>query len=223
MTLTLEWINEDYYQDEGRIEKRIFKSNFELFIQAIVDSNFDYVTFYHKAGNTIRGFHDLPLKTAFKFNNPQIISYLLSNIMCEENRLDNSVLFEAVNKGYHQIGLNILKQNPKINMNKDWVVELAVTKGLSQYLDYFSQIDYQFIDNPNLLIKAVQYNQIDSIEKLLSFGIDIHYQNDVALKLAAAANYLDIVKLLVEKGADIKSSKALVLATPDVKKYLQSL
>ena len=90
-------------------------------------------------------------------------------------------------------------------------------------MDYFNQINYNFTDNPNLLIKAVQYNQIDSIEKLLSFGIDIHYQNDVALKLTAAANYLDIVKLLVEKGADIKSSKALVLATPDVKEYLQSL
>ena len=55
MTLTLEWINEDYYQDEGRIEKRIFKSNFELFIQAIVDSNFDYITFYHKAGRYLAG------------------------------------------------------------------------------------------------------------------------------------------------------------------------
>jgi ankyrin repeat protein len=41
--------------------------------------------------------------------------------------------------------------------------------------------------------------------------------------LAAASNYLDIVKLLIEKGADIKSSKALVLASPEVKEYLQSL
>ena len=81
--------------------------------------------------------------------------------MCEENKLDNSVLFEAVNKGYHQIGLNVLKQNPKIEMNKDWVVELAVTKGLSHYLDHFSSLNYNFPDNPNCLLK--QFNIIKYI------------------------------------------------------------
>lgn len=209
--------------DEGKLEKRLFVSDFELFIQAITDSNFDYINFYQKSGNTLRGFHDLPLKTAFKFNNKKIIHFFLSHIMIEDNKLDNSIFFESVSNGYDEVALSIIKQNLKLKMNHDWMVELSVNKGLENFLDFFYNRKYDFSNNPNFLIKAVQYNQLKSIKKLMEFGLDIHYQSDVALKLAAAANHFEIVKFLIDNGADPIKSKAYLVATPEIKEYLDSI
>ncbi|WP_175888158.1 ankyrin repeat domain-containing protein [Burkholderia contaminans] len=76
---------------------------------------------------------------------------------------------------------------------------------------------------------GVRSKCIETMEKAIKKGADIHYEEDLALRFASGEGDLEIVKFLVEKGADIhaRNDKALVYASyenrMDICQYLVSL
>jgi ankyrin repeat protein len=55
----------------------------------------------------------------------------------------------------------------------------------------------------NELINAIYSGNISEIKRLLSEGVDINVYNERALRIACALGEFDIIKLLVEHGAEI--------------------
>ena len=53
------------------------------------------------------------------------------------------------------------------------------------------------------LIHAATNGQLEIIKYLVEKGADIHFNNDYALRLASSYGKLDVIKYLVEQGADI--------------------
>lgn len=54
------------------------------------------------------------------------------------------------------------------------------------------------------LVKSCKYNRLENVNCLIEKGADIHYKNERPLKYAYRKNNMEIVKLLVMKGADYK-------------------
>ena len=55
-----------------------------------------------------------------------------------------------------------------------------------------------------LVIRAVNSHNLEALSFLINFGADIHFDNEIPLKLAVLFNDLDIVKLLHRNGADLR-------------------
>lgn len=53
------------------------------------------------------------------------------------------------------------------------------------------------------LRKAAENGHLDVVKSLVEFGADIHAVNDEALRSSACRGHLDVVKYLVGKGADV--------------------
>jgi ankyrin repeat protein len=53
------------------------------------------------------------------------------------------------------------------------------------------------------LITASSYDQVEIVKFLLDNGADVHYEEEQALRTAVLYNKLNAVKILLENGADI--------------------
>jgi ankyrin repeat protein len=53
------------------------------------------------------------------------------------------------------------------------------------------------------LITASENGRLDLVKKLIGKGVDIHAENEYALRLVSTSGHLGVVKYLVGKGADM--------------------
>lgn len=78
-----------------------------------------------------------------------------------------------------------------------------------------------------LMYEGALSGEIDQVEFALKNGSNIHYENDAALNAAIIKGYLNIVKYLVNNGANIHNKSSLISAVEknqlEVIKYLLSL
>lgn len=96
-------------------------------------------------------------------------------------------------------------------------------------------IQFQLRNNKDGLFKAINYNSLSEVRRIIENGININSKDEdgwTPLMVAADKNNLKIVKLLVELGADLEQKNdedetALMIATfsnsIDVSKYLISI
>ena len=56
------------------------------------------------------------------------------------------------------------------------------------------------VENDKALRYAVHYNRLNVVKFLIESGANIHALKDLALRLAAERGHLDVIKYLVEKG-----------------------
>lgn len=68
-------------------------------------------------------------------------------------------------------------------------------------------VQFKLRNNKENLFKAINYNQISEVRRLIESGISVNSKDEdgwTPLMLAAHKNYLNIAKLLVELGADLE-------------------
>lgn len=70
---------------------------------------------------------------------------------------------------------------------------------------------YDIFVENDALHMASQDGYLDVVKSLVEDGADIHSDNDCALQLASEAGHLDVVKYLVENGADIHAENERAL------------
>jgi len=86
---------------------------------------------------------------------------------------------------------------------KDWKLHELEDYEVQGYVDSHGQINPNNIDEEdraNLLKTAVMVNDIELVRECLSIGVD--FSNPMLLENAAYYGYYEVVKMLLEKGAD---------------------
>jgi ankyrin repeat protein len=61
------------------------------------------------------------------------------------------------------------------------------------------------------LIHAAQTGQLDIVKLLIEYGANIHRSDDAALRFASFEGHINIVKYLIEKGADVQALNNVAL------------
>ena len=85
----------------------------------------------------------------------------------------------------------------------DYKIYELTEKDVESYIDTSGQINPSSVnscDRPNLLMTAVMVNDVELVRSCLE--IDVDFSNPKLLENSAYYGYYEIVKMLLEKGAD---------------------
>ncbi|AGF85741.1 repeat protein [Moumouvirus goulette] len=132
---------------------------------------------------------------------------------------------ECHNGFQYKDGLNILEGEFNNNLKDSCVpgrLYFSKPKDICKYLDYgiYLREIYLPIDNPNfkmikdlkgdkyganmiILGKRRNLKDVETWEYMISVGVNIHTDDDLALTWASVQGHLEVVKYLVKNGADI--------------------
>ncbi|WP_297300004.1 ankyrin repeat domain-containing protein [uncultured Brachyspira sp.] len=184
-----------------------------LIPQAIEQNNIEMVKYLISIGQDVNaqifadGFWiNSPMKVAAQNGNIEIAKLLID----EGANLNSSddYIGPAIDYGNYDIA-KLLIDNDVFNLNtnttKEQAIELAKNKKYYEMEKLLSSEDANNIDGYDELMNAVSKGDMKELEKLIKDDTDLNKQYDkiTPLNLAAARNDKEMVKFLVEKGADI--------------------
>ena len=169
---------------------------------------------------------DWAMTNAILSKNAEIIKMLSEHgARVDEDWSDQPILVEAVKKGDTDIVNLLLKHGANVNRKNSygWTALMKASKKgdskleiIELLLKHGAQVDLQNDDGESALIVAAQNSQAKVATKLVreygaSVGLKKKYSSWTALMKASESGSIDIVKLLLEHGAD-DLGWALVLA-----------
>ncbi|MEI0604086.1 ankyrin repeat domain-containing protein [Brachyspira alvinipulli] len=184
-----------------------------LIPDAIEENNIEMVKYLISIGQDVNaqifadGFWiNSPMKVAAENGNIEIAKLLID----EGANLNSSddYIGPAIDYGNYDIA-KLLIDNDVFNLNtnttKEQAIESAKDKKYYEIEKLLSSEDSNNIDGYDELMNAVSKGDMKALEKLIKDDTDLNKQYDkiTPLNLAAARNDKEMVKFLVEKGADI--------------------
>ncbi|PCG18899.1 ankyrin repeat domain-containing protein [Brachyspira sp. G79] len=184
-----------------------------LIPDAIEENNIEMVKYLISIGQDVNaqifadGFWiNSPMKVAAQNGNIEIAKLLID----EGVNLNSSddYIGSAIDYGNYDIA-KLLIDNDVFNLNTNTTIEQAIELAKKQkYYEMeklLSSEDSNNIDGYDELMNAVSKGDMKALEKLIKDDTDLNkqYDNITPLNLAAARNDKEMVKFLVEKGADI--------------------
>ena len=184
-----------------------------LIPDAIEENNIEMVKYLISIGQDVNaqifadGFWiNSPMKVAAENGNIEIAKLLID----EGANLNSSddYIGPAIDYGNYDIA-KLLIDNDVFNLNtnttKEQAIELAKDQKYYEIEKLLSSEDSNNIDGYDELMNAVSKGDMKALEKLIKDDTDLNKQYDkiTPLNLAAARNDKEMVKFLVEKGADI--------------------
>ena len=169
--------------------------------------------------------------------------------VCQTNKKANSLCNDQVfwmNRVFDRFGYvggNVLRKYKKDRTWSEYYINDLRKINILNAQDYLNQgsikdrLDHVIIalNFPNMITRKIYpmkmvstFGNLDILKYLVSHGVDIQIDNDVALRLASRQGNLDVVKYLLDNGANIHAKDdyalrfAVALGHLDVVKYLVS-
>lgn len=192
-------------------------NNKENSILAIKNNSYKILEYLLKNDKTLN-INELLLNISIQ-NNIEIIKLLIIN-GADINFNDDYILKKASLNGSFEIVELLIENGANIHAENEKALILASryrrTKILKLLIDNGSNIH---IDNDYPLRYASKDGYIEIVEILIINGANIHSEDDQALKWAANNNRLDVVKLLINYGSNINDGSFLIV--PSMKGYFE--
>jgi len=134
----------------------------------------------------------------------------VTKFIIERGKFDSATLSKALNNAVElnnsELVIVLIKAGAKISkaaLSTAFNINLGIARILIEHGG-----DIQF-DNNTLLRSAVWKNNIESVKLLLESGADVHVWNDYVLEYASEKGYIEIVNLLLRHGEELHTSKGL--------------
>ncbi|WP_020004698.1 ankyrin repeat domain-containing protein [Brachyspira innocens] len=184
-----------------------------LIPDAIEENNIEMVKYLISIGQDVNaqifadgGWINSPMKVAAQNGNIEIAKLLID----EGANLNSSddYIYNAIDYGNYDIA-KLLIDNDVFNLNtnttREEAIELAKKQKYYEIEKLLSSEDSNNIAGYDELMNAVSKGDMKALEKLIKDDTDLNKQYDkiTPLNLASARNDKEMVKFLVEKGADI--------------------
>jgi len=147
---------------------------------------------------------------------------------------DDNPLIMAIQQAHSSVVKYLVKQGANIYVNNDEPIERALSGKNIEIVDYLlSQGADLYLADNKYIIHAINTGNLIMTQYLISKGANthipytfeekdgpIHYASDGLLILAIFSNHLDIVKLLVNHGADVNLGNGVPLECATVNNYV---
>jgi len=171
--------------------------SFEL---AINYGHLDIVQFLVSKDASINNPYVDTINTAVQNNNFEIVKYFVENGADINKRCSDPIVI-AVQKNNFKIVKYLVENGSNITFKSNFSLCLASENG---YLDIVQYLVEKGLDIDEPLLLASEHGHLEVVKYLLKTNVcpSIHS----AIQQASDNNYLDIVQLLLENGADIKKN-----------------
>lgn len=200
----IKYLNRFFFRDYDGVKKSIDEGNLEKFKQ-YVEKGFDLNrTITNEVNNDFSTF-------AYALNQEKedIAEFILSHKSFElrnqiVNHKENSALIYSTRKGYTRIVELLIEKKVDLNVKGNF----NETALLTALMDDHTDIAILLIDNgaeisEQIFFKAVYYGNLEVTKKLISYMTIEDINESKALSVALMSNNINIVKYLIEYGADI--------------------
>lgn len=139
--------------------------------------------------------------------NKKVVEILLSagaDVNAVETYLNKTALMMAIEYGDNDTAKLLIKSKSNVNHidnESNTPIDIASKMGNTDIVNLLIKNDA-----PNDLTRAIKYGVTDKVESLLTASIDINaidQNGDTVLTLAIKENNINLVKLILDKGADV--------------------
>jgi ankyrin repeat protein len=160
---------------------------------------------------------NMALRWSVRKGHTEIIHYLLKNgsdvtlrTLDWALRTENWEMIELLLESFKGKRSLLFAAKYYIREGKAKIVKTIIQK-LNNHLSYMEI----------LLIESICKNHLELTTFLLDAGVSVHFHNDEPIKLAVRRNCIDIVKLLVSRGADIRVENDILQRIADTNKFTE--
>lgn len=208
----IKYFNRFFFKDYEGVKKSIDEGDLEKFKQ-YVEKGFDLnKTITNKVNYDFSTF-------AYALNQEKedIAEFILSHKSFElrnqiVNHKENSALIYSTRKGYTRIVELLIEKKVDLNVKGNF----NETALLTALMDDYTDIAILLIDNgaeigERIFFKAVYYGNLEVTKKLISYMTIEDINESKALSVALMSNNINIVKYLIEYGADIHIENNLLI------------
>lgn len=118
---------------------------------------------------------------------------------------DNEALLAACSVGNNELTQFILKDNDRISKIEPGPIMSAASSGFISVLQTLSDFGFDIhIGNDEALCLAIRHRQHLCVNYLIANNANVSTQKSLPLKIAISIGDMDVVKMLLDKGADLK-------------------
>ena len=127
---------------------------------------------------------------------------------------DQTFWYNRLRTKFPQIDMELMKEVKEGSWSDVYIQMVQFVRSIRK--DYWMSNEDEVIsfqDKDNALIEASSGGHLDIVKYLVENGADIHAENDYALIWASNYGHLEVVKYLVENGANIHAENDEALRT----------
>lgn len=152
-------------------------------------------------------------KMAVEEENLQVIEYALGNGADVRHNDDYGVRYASY-KGRLDIVKYLVKNGANIHANNEHSLKLASEQNKIDVINYLIEngANVRVRGGSDILIYNINHQNLSIVEILLKRGIDVHYNDENALKNAYLRKNANIIKLLIKYGANRDIVKKWVIS-----------
>jgi len=148
-------------------------------------------------------------KSAIIQGNLKVFKYMVSKGI--DVHLDNEFAFKyACAHGYLKIVKFIFNKGIDIDICNKYGLKNSTEGGHIDVVNFLLAKKNISISD-NILINTATRGHVEVVKILLKHDVNLHANNDCALRWAAESNHIDVVKVLLHAGADIHADNDYVI------------
>ena len=176
--------------------------------------NVEYIITYSKNyGLVINDVLYDAIYIAIVYHHNQIINYIMDNFLdiIIEHDKDDYLLSEAIS-AENCVAIKFLLQRGTKIINPKLLIQCCYTLDELEIIEMLFRTNINFNEHINEAFSAAAMKcHIITMNYLLKKGVDVAYQNNIAIKHAIAANDTSVAELLLKNGVDVNIENSSLL------------
>lgn len=179
---------------------------YSALLNALQNGQIDSLKFLIENGSDYRQNEDFLFRKSIILKSPEFIQYLINKgVDVNSNNgetLKNALKFSVLDPVYFEIAKILLDNGADFKLVENEVISFVAYHYDQDTINFILNNVSDFdihVENDILLRKCAEANFIDNVKELIKRGANVHANNDEALEYACELGYFDLVKYLVEE------------------------
>ena len=193
---------------------------------AVRYNQLDVVKYLISRGADPRAMNNRPIRLTGELGHFEILKYLQS-LGVDIHVGNEYVFYRAVQNGHLNVVKYLVEGGVDIHANNNFAIRSAAANNRREVIDYLLNFTPNKEERKLMIDLALPNSSlsgnIDLVKYLLDLGANIHFDNELALRFALEEDLLDVAKFLIQQGANLDLVKNRQLVAASAEGRLETV